>query len=66
MKFQGFLIHVAMDLGSNGTGWGQFGKHLGPSGMAWRFSWNRLGSDVKAPGQKRAAFNNLGLGFAAF
>jgi hypothetical protein len=48
-----------MDRGSNGTGWGQFGKHLGPVVMDWGFNWNGLGSDVKALSQKRAAFQTF-------
>ena len=35
VRLWGFLIHVAMDLGSSGMGWGPFGRHWGPVARDW-------------------------------
>ena len=39
----GFLIHVAVDLGSSGRGWGPVGRPWGPFGMDWgRMDWGPM------------------------
>ncbi len=35
VRHSGFLIHLAMDMGSSGMEWGSFGRNWGPFGMDW-------------------------------
>ena len=54
VRLWGFLIHVAMDLGSIRNGFGSIWKALGSIWNGLGFNWNGLGSNVKALNQERA------------